>query len=753
MHRLGAATALLLAHSALGCGSDERLLPLEPPVKVELVGAVDPMIGTGGLGFGVGSAYPGPALPFALIHPGPDTTEPGGAPGFYHCSGYYYDDPLIEGFSLLRMHGTGVPDYGTLALMPVDGMKDAYRGEDGYRAGFDHADEHAEPGYYRVTLDSGIVVEITSTLRAAQFRFTFPSGVAPTVLLDGEHVIGDEAKSGGGEVAVDAAGDAPTLDVRMRNLGDFSSRFGGFDVFARLVFDTPAEEVGVWDDEGLRGGELQASGTDIGAWLRFAPATTSADGTTRVQARLGVSLVDADGAQANLAAEIPEHDFDAVRGAAEQRWATDLGQLEVWGANERETTAVATALYHTRLMPTLMSDVDARVLDVQGNAIVSEHPRYSDFSLWDTYRTLHPWLLLAEDPVNRDFAASLLAMAEEGGAVPRWALAHSDVRSMIGSPGEIVLAEMAVKGVVFEDESRAYDLARVAAFGPAPGAVGGRSAAADYLAHGYVPSDLHGGSVSRTQEYAIADAALADWARRLGRDDDAQVLQERAGWYRKLYDDEVGFFRGLRSDGSWETWRGELGQDPMFIEGDAWQYLWLAPHDADGLAETLGGRARAVQRLSEFFENSAIEEPVLGFRSYYWHGNEPDLHAPWLFAMWGERDRTVRWVRWVAETFYGTGPDGIAGNDDGGTLSAWMLFASLGIYPIAGLDRYVVGAPLFPRVVLHRASGDLVVEAEPHPRAHPHVVAITLDGEPVEGPYLRHEQLVGSHRLHFTMGR
>jgi putative alpha-1,2-mannosidase len=213
----------------------------------------------------------------------------------------------------------------------------------------------------------------------------------------------------------------------------------------------------------------------------------------------------------------------------------------------------------------------------------------------------------------------------------------------------------------------------------------------------------------------------------------------------------VGFFRGKTSDGGWDAWSGELSGEGPYTEGDAWQYLWLAPQDPDGLADTLGGREAALGRLRSFFEQSAAEEPFLGHRQYYWHGNEPDLHTPWLFAMWGSPSESARWVRWAADTFYGAGPDGLAGNDDGGTLSAWLLFASLGIYPIAGFDRYVVGAPLFPRVVLHRPSGDLVVEAEPDPRVHTEVVSVTLDGTPLDGVFVHQEQLVGEHVLHVEM--
>jgi len=732
--------AMALVPWSSGCGGDERLSPV--PTRTELYEAVSPFIGTGGLGFGQGSTYPGPALPFGMIHPGPDTTAPGGAPAFAHCSGYWWDDGLIEGFSLTRMHGTGVPDYGTIGIMPVNGMTDGRRDEEGYRAGFDHAEEEAVPGYYRVRLDSGIDVEISTSRRAAIFRFTFPDDADPVVLVDLEHTLG-EGQISGAETVVDHAGGQLSAQVHLD--GDLSGRFGGFDLFAQAAFDPLPTRSGVWDDQGLRPDEPTAAGTDVGAWLGFPP------GTRTVQLRVAISFVDGAGAAANLDSEIPSCDFDRVRQAADHAWRVALGKVEVWGADDQEATELATALYHTQLMPTLMSDVDGRALDATGQIVTSARPRFSDFSLWDTYRTLHPWLILTEHDHNELFAASLIAMASEGGAVPRWSLAHGDAHCMIGSPGEIVLAGSAAKGVTLDDEQRAYDLSRVAAFGPSPGPCGGRGAIEDYLALGYVPADGHGGSVSKTQEYAAADGALAAWAQRLGRDADAVELEARAASWQRLYDPELGFFRGKNSDGSWADWYGAHGQADIYTEGTAWQYLWMVPHDIEGLAAILGGQTKARARLGELFRLSAAEEGVLGFRKYYWHGNEPDLIAPWLFAAWGAPNESIRWIDWAVDEFYGTGPDGLAGNDDGGTLSAWLLFAAAGIYPVAGFDRYIVAAPRFPRVVLHRPSGDLRIEAFPDPRIHHRVVEGRLDGRLLEGPFLTHDQLVGEHELSFRM--
>lgn len=728
MERWRVLLCLVVLALACGCGDEE---PAPPSGQTDMFASVDPFIGTGGLGFGVGSTYPGPARPFAMIHPGPDTRISSGAPGFSHCSGYSYGDNLIEGFSLMRMNGTGVPDYGVVAFMPTDGWSEDKRDETGYMTPFSHDDEFAEPGYYRVMLSNGIEVEITSTLRAAAFRFRFPDGVDPVVLIDLEHTLGDGV-SGGGTISIDEP--SGTLDASMLNLGAMSNRIGGFEVFARAAVTPLPVETGTWAD-----------GVDVGGWLRL-PA-----GTHEVELRVATSFVDGDGATANLAAEMPDFDFDGVRAAAAATWHQQLGAVELHGASERDSVIVASALYRSLLMPTLMTDVDNRMRDANDDIVTAGGPRYTDFSLWDTYRTLHPWLLLMEHEANPLFAASLLDFASVGGALPRWAIAHGDGKSMVGSPADIVLAESALKGVDF-DEQTAFDLALFTAYNEPPGTMGGRDSIADYVTYGYVPADGNSGSVSRTLEYVAADHALAEWGDALGRTE-ADDLRQRSRNWRMLYDPAKGFLVPKRKDGSWARFNDPLDQSDAYTEGDAWQYLWLALHDLDGLAETLGGSGAALSKLREFFDQSEAEVAPAGLRLYYWHGNEPDIHAPWIFAAWGQPAESAHWIDWVMRTQYGTGPDGLPGNDDGGTLSAWALFAAAGIYPVAGKNRYIVAAPRQSLMVIKRPSGDLRIETDNHPSTHPVPLRVLLDGVPLQGNELRHDQLVGNHVLRFEMGK
>jgi predicted alpha-1,2-mannosidase len=734
---------LLVGLGACGGVEEPRATtsPDPEPERADLFAAIDPRIGTGGVGFGVGSAYPGPAVPFGMIHASPDTRTKDGAVSFYHCSGYYAGDAFIHGFSLVHFYGTGVPDYGTMSWMPTSGMSAVKRDQTGLMQMFAKGDEVTRPGYYAVTLADGTKVEITSSQRAASFRFGFPKGADPVLVLDLDRRLSGEITAA--DVALDAA--AGTVSAHLQHHGSMTGSAGGYDLYSEGAVDVKPLAVGTFDGAGLHAGQTEASGTPLGAWIQFPPHTRT------VNLRVAISFVDAKGAKQNLEAEAPSFDFERMRGSAEAAWKERADQVEIWGASDYDRTVMATALYHAALMPTLMSDVDGRHVNVAGEIAAGKRARYNDFSLWDTYRTLHPWLLLTEDARNADFADSLVAMAREGGAVPVWGIAHGDSHTMVGSPGEIVLAESALKGVAFDDEKEAYALARVAAYGPSPGPIGGRGGELpDYLALGYVPRDKHGGSVSKTQEYAVADAALARWAERLGLGADASELGARGKSYQKLYDPGEGFFRGKNADGSWAPFAGPALMSDDYVEGNAWHYLWMAPHDPEGLGETLGGPGPALGRLREFFDASLGEEPVLGVRKQYWPSNEPDISAPWFFAAWGSPGESYRWIDWIVTTLYTDGEGGIPGNDDGGTMSAWLLFAGTGLYPVSGTDRYIVAAPRYPKMVLHRPSGDLTIEASLWPRPGRVPERVTLDGERV-GPTITHAELTGTHTLRFEM--
>ena len=718
--------------------------PVDPGPPRDLVALVDPFIGTGGLGYNVGCAFPGAAWPMGLVKPSPDTADKGGSsPGFYHGGGYHADDELIQGFSHLHAHGIGVTAYGVVSLMPVDGMTADRTDEKGYRAWF--SDEEAEAGYYGVTLTDSVTgaaidVALTATEHTALHRYTFGDAASPTVLLDLEHVL-EGGTALGGTVSVDPT--TGTLTGTMDNEGGMGP---AFRTWFEITFEIPPTSYGTWADGAPVAGSAAASGTDLGAWVSWDPASLP---DHSVGVRVALSLVDASGAHGNLIAEHSGYDVDADVANAEAAWRSYLDPIQVWGGDDDEATIFATALYHTLLMPTTFSDVDGRYPGFDGAVHQSEGPRFhSDFSLWDTYRTAHPLYTFLWPDLQEELLWSLARMVEQGGNLPLWPLATYDASVMLGSPASIVVGESWQKGLLrdTDDATVLLDAALKTSLDPtfAP-PYGARPDLSTYDALGYYPSDTVGRSVAWTQEVCTADAALLPMATDLGADAETlSRLADRQDYWKNLYDPAVGYFHARGSDGAFASDFEEDSWGDEYAEGNARQYLWLVIHDPEGLVETLGGEAEATARLDEFFGQSEKETEDFWPRAWYWHGNEPDLHAAWLYAYAGQPDQARQWVDWVAETFYSDGVDGLAGNDDAGTLSAWYVWASMGLYPLAGTDRYVLGAPRFDQIILPWQSGELTIL-----RTGASVDRVTLDGAALSTPDLRHHQLGEGTTLRF----
>ncbi len=707
--------------------------PPRPAVR-PLIQHVDPFLGTGGSGYNdLGNAYPGPARPYGMVHPGPDTQEMGGAPGFTHCAGYAASDDFINGFSHTRMHGTGTPSYGNLGVMPVPGMEAVFTDQVGHMSRY--ADAIASPGYYAATLErGGIRAELTTTDRVAVHRYTFGAG-PQTILFDIGHRISSDNSANDGEIHVDAA--TGEITGFARTTGGYSSRFGGQPIWFVARANRPFTSHGVWQDDVLRPGEGDATGPETGAWIDFDPS-----GGDTVVLEVAISFVDVEGARANLAAESRDFDFDAVRADAEAVWEAWLGRAVIEARHDHDFTRFYTALYHALLMPTLAMDVDGRYRGLDQEVHQADGFRYyTDFSLWDTYRTLHPLLTLLYPETQLDFLRSLTRMAADGGAMPRWPLGIGYTGGMIGDPAAIVMADSVAKGLTDFDLRTAYDALRRSAFGRASERYAGRGNAEQYTALGYMPVEAGGWSCSETLEFAYADAAMVTLAEALGEDADVPIFEDRAGWWRNTWDPARGFFVGRHEDGRFVDAFVDDAWQEYYSEGTAWQYLWLVPHDVDGLAEHMGGRDAMLERLRHFFAESRRERRTFLPPTWYWHGNEPDLHAGYLFTALGAPEETGEHVRWIARDWYGDGPTGLAGNDDAGTLSAWYVFTTLGFFPLAGEDDYLIGSPLATRAELTIGDGVFVVEAPDASDQRPSVRAATLDGALLEGHRLPHASI------------
>ncbi len=737
--------ALLL----LACG------PSLPEVS-KPVDYAEPRFGSGGWGYTAGSAFVGASLPSGLVKVGPDTTGKNGTLKFLHFDGYWASDDTIQGFSHLHLHGTGACDYGVLTLMPTDLLDASRTTPDGYGAKFSKKSEVSTPGSYAATLtQTGITAELTATTHVAHHRYSFGAAKAGVVVVDLAHHLWRRHHLHAELTLSPADGRA---HGQLHSMGGMSKGFGGVDVYFELRAKTPWTQERVWSDASPFADGTTAAGTGVGAALQF----DVSDGAP-VELQVAVSFVSNDGAAANLAAEALGFDFDGVRARAAQAWNEQLSVVKVSGGSEDERRLFYSALHHVFVMPGSATDVDGQYRGHDGAVHSADGFTYvSDLSLWDTYRAQNPLVHLLAPSLGRDVARSLHAMAQQGGAFPQWPLATGDTGSMIGASSEVVLADAYARGITDFDAEGAYALLRAAALSPTAPAKGrgGRAGEEAYDRLSYFPA-TEDGSVSLTTEFATDDFALANLAEALGHAEDTAHLRERMLGYRKLYDPASGFLRARLEDGSLAH-PGAF--DPLvlsdeYVEANAWHSLWAAPHDVDGLVSLLGGQDAFIAKLTDFFQKSKEEYAALPPdsllknmpRPYYWHGNEPDIHAVYLFAQGGRPDLTQEWVRWVEDTWYRPGPDGLAGNDDGGTLSAWYVFSALGLYPLPGSDRYLLGAPRFPRATVAVKGGVFTIEALEVSEKKPYVAKVELDGKALSAPELRHADLKAGKTLRFTM--
>lgn len=739
-----------------------------------------------------GNTFPGASAPFGMIQVSP-TGE--------HYAGWHYSDARIRGFGHSFLSGAGCWEQGgQLSVLPVTGSIgpggdfDTRKAESfnykRYAADYSHEGEVGQAGYYKVQLTSygGITAEATALTRAAAERYTFAPGTANGHVLLNLGQANERHSVVGSEVRV--------LDERSVEGKIVTKSFCGgaqYTTWFRMVFDQPFIANGIWDDRGgwpgVKGPSQQGDSRPHGVWLTF--DLKNGQAVTAVSA---ISHVDAEGARTNLKAEgltgAKPLTFDAMREKAQAAWQKELGSVRIEGGSNDDRTVFYTALYHALLQPLTGSDADGRYRGYDG-ALHSarDWTYYEFFSLWDTYRAQNQLLALLRPQRSRDIANSVLKIREQGGWLPRWGYANFDSNVMTGDPVTPFLVDLWRFGALKGREREAYAALRENAFGVPPSRIRaqGRAGNPNYLGQGFVQYDRgfiskgmdidphHGASA--TLEYALADSSLAIMAKALGQAKDARLLEQRALNWRKVWDPSVidaptgqrGFPRPRVLDGSWFT-DLDGSYDPRaergFHEGTAWQYQWLVPQDIPGLAAAMGGQAKAVQRLDQFFDYDAVlADPsavrkswVVGAYSYYSQfrynpNNEPDLHAPWMYTLMGQPWKTTTVLR-AAETLFGNGPSGVTGNDDLGTMSAWYLFSALGLYPDApGSGRFLLHAPRFARAEIDLPQGrTLRIEA---PQAKPgerrFVQSVQWGGRPLSRVWLDWEQLQGAGTLSFKL--
>ncbi|MDX6664755.1 MAG: hypothetical protein QOG68_961 [Solirubrobacteraceae bacterium] len=680
---------------------------------VDVAQYVDPMIGT----FGTGWVFPGADVPFGMVQNSPDTLGP------LVYAGYMGNDALIRGFSLVHLSGVGVADGGDLPFMPWIGNGTPPGDPMQYAAPFDHANEHAEAGYYSVLLGNGVDAELTATAHTALQRYAFPPGADPYLVVDPRH-------------NNDGASHAPNIPA---NEGEWTrtgadeitgSTFNGsYRVFFVARFDTPIVDAG-------------------DHWLKFAPGET-------VTMRAGISFVDKAGARRNLDAVAPANvTFDRVRADAYASWNTELQRVMVTGGTIADQRTFYTALYHSLLHPNVFEDVDGRYRGFDDVIRPSDgRTQYANFSSWDTYKAQNQLLATLYPGRYADMLRSELADAQQQGHLPRWAEQNRDPGYMTGDPAIPMIADGVCRGLVRGGEAQQlYDEAVKLLARRNP----------NLLAHGYLSLADDQYAAATTLEYGIADFALALMAQRLGHPDDAQRWLARSLNYRNLLDPETKWIRPRNADGSWYAGSTPLGFDPAhdqtgYHEGNAWQYQWLVPHDPHGLFERMGTEL-AAERLDHLFAAPAeVQNRSQLFGVYYvvdqWApGNEHDLGAPYLYPFLLQPWKTQAELR-AAQQAYRPTLDGLPGNDDLGGLSAWYVWTALGFGPFTpGAPLYMVGSPLFEHATIELPGGRFTVEAPGASLAGKYVQAATLDGRPLTRAWFADDAVRGHGVLHLQMG-
>jgi len=597
---------------------------------------------------------------------------------------------------------------------------------------------------------------LTATPRVGVHRYTFSQEKGPHLILDVMNTLGGRRSSEG---SLRVLPEVNEVEASVRTFGTFSGRYGGIKVYLVARFSLPLAGFATWQDQIVSQNKPTAAGNQVGVDLSFGPG----HGPQVIMLKSAISYVSLENARANLRAEVGTRDFDEIRSEAQRAWEARLSSIRIEGGTAEQKETFYTALFRVFQMPTTFNDDNGDYLGFDRQVHQAAGFSYfTDLSLWDTFRTVHPLYALLAPNDQRDMVVSLVKMLEQGGWLPRWPSGHGYSNSMLGTPADIMIADSYLRGVRDFDVEKAYQAMRSTALAPTPpgAAFSGREGVEQYLRYGYCPAGLVRGSVARTLEYSWADQAIGNLAGALGHHEDAELFRTHAQSYRNVWNPGTQFFQPRDAHGTFvEPFKpllltyldakGKFTRD--YVEGSALQWRWGAPFDAPGMVALFKNRDYFVEELNDFFAKS---DPVRGAWNpgpYYWHGNEPDIHAAYLFNEAGRPDLTQKWVRWILDHKYGRGYDGMDGNDDAGTLSAWYVLSALGLYPEAGSDRYQLGAPLFAKAEVRVKDSRLEIVAENYAPNHPYVRAVWLNNQPLNRRWIRHSEIQDGGVLKFAM--
>jgi predicted alpha-1,2-mannosidase len=731
---------LLILCTILSVSCDSKM-EFSKNKEKSVISYVDPFIGTGGHGH----TYPGATVPFGMLQVNPLN----GVSGWDWCSGYHYSDSIAVGFSHLSLSGTGIGDLADIIFMPINKEVDLSanpqsRDSISYKSSYSHQNEKASPGYYQVFLeDHHINVELTTSKRTANHKYTFKKGDKNSVVIDLGFAIN---------------WDKP-LETSLKIEDEFTisgTRFSkgwakNQKVFFVAKFSKPIIRYKLYADGNAIDKKL-TSGTKTATQLFF-----TADDTNELQVKVALSSVSVKNAKGNL--DTPNFNFDEVKLDAENSWEKALASFDVETKTDSLKTIFYTALYHAQLAPVTFSDANGEFrLENDEIATAENYTAYSTLSLWDTFRAEHPLLtLIAPDKVS-DIINSMLAYYETKKILPVWTLYGNETNTMTGYHSISVIVEAYKKGIRGFDAEKAYSAMKNTMMQDERGLN-------HYKKYGYIPYSLLDESVTITLEYAYDDWCVAEMAKALGKEDDYQFFLNRSKAYEHLFDSETGFMRGKSIDG--KSWNEPF--DPKYsnhreqtdyTEGNAWQHSWFVPHAVDNLKEIHGSKNIFANRLEQLFTESSeitgdnVSADISGLIGQYAHGNEPSHHIAYMFNHADQPWRTQYWARHILDTQYNTAPNGLSGNEDCGQMSAWYVLSSIGLYPMnPASGEYEISSPVFEKTTINLPNGKTFsIEAENVSDKNKYIQSATLNGEVFNTTSIAHQDILKGGSLHFIMG-
>lgn len=712
--------ALLGVFLLFGCQNKQTATPAKKDNP--LISYVNTFIGTGGHGH----TYPGASAPFGMMQLGPDTR----LEGWDGCSGYHYTDKYIYGFSHTHLSGTGISDYGDVLLMPTNKQifNNGADGKAGYRAHFSHDNESAEPGYYKVKLDStNIKVELTVSNRAGIHKYNYPSSENQYVILDLVHR--DKVL----DAKIEKISDTEIVGYRHSQAWAKDQR-----LFYAIKTSHPFTDVLQSPEKtGMPGGRRSA--------LKFNNPSNET-----VYIKVGISAVDIDGAKENLKAEVETKDFETIKSEVQEYWENQLEKIVIEGDNLDNKTNFYSALYHNMLAPNRYQDVDGRYRGMDLEIHEADFDYYSVFSLWDTYRAAHPLYTIIEQERTNDFINTFLAKYDEGGIMPMWDLAGNYTDCMIGYHAVPVVADAYMKGIRGYDTEKAFEAMKHSA-------TRNKFGLEAYKKYGFIPVDEESESVSKTLEYAYDDWTIAQMAKDMGKTEDFKNYIQRAQYYKNVFDPETKFMRG-RFRNTWFSPFDPYEVNFNYTEANSWQYSFYVPQDISGFMNLLGGKDKLEGQLDELFNaktktSGRNQSDITGLIGQYAHGNEPSHHMAYLYNFVNKPHKTQEKVYQILTELYNNDPDGVSGNEDCGQMSAWYVLSSMGFYSVTpGSNEYVIGTPLFDKATINLENNNQFnIIANNRSESNIYIESVKLNGKSLDQTFIKHSDIIEGGTLEFNM--